>query len=191
MTTNPFKILFFFERVLTKIETFLLSTTFILLLVISCIQLVLRKFFTAWFWADEFDQNMVVWVGFLGAVLAVKENRHLTTEILTNFLSKESRARPIIALFVNLFTLVVCGIFTYVAWRFCNYRLTFEGGDELLPGLPKAYFSVIFPLGFGLIFVHYLVRLFEIFYNFAGGDKAYPQTSCDSDVDISINIKVH
>ena len=191
MFSNPFKFVFFLERVLTKIETFILSSAFILLLGVSCVQLVLRKFFTAWFWADEFDQNMVVWVGFIGAILAVKENRHLTTEILTNFLSKENRARPVIALFVSLFTIVVCAMFTAVAWRFFEYRMIYEGTDELFPGFPKAYFSVIFPIGFSLITLHYVIRLVEIFYNFAGGDKAYPQESQDGDMEISIKIKVH
>jgi TRAP-type C4-dicarboxylate transport system permease small subunit len=190
MTKNPAKVIFFLENILTKLETFALSMAFLTLLMIAVVQVFLRKFFTAWFWADEFNQNLVVWVGLLGAVLAVKENRHLTTEVITNFLPKETRARPIISFLILIFVLVVTGTLAYVSWQFFDYRVTYEGEDQLLPGISKAYFSFIFPLAFGLMFLHYLIRLFELFYNLAGGAKAFPEDDGASALDISIKIKM-
>lgn len=189
MAANPFRLLLAIEKLLVKLETGLLTITLLAMLTIASIQVFLRKFFTAWFWADEFNQFMVIYVGFLGAVLAVKENRHLSMEVLTNFLPK--KAKPIIGLFVNLFVLVVTGILTNVAYLYFQYKLEREVADEMFPGFPKAYFAIVFPLGFGLVFLHFFFRLVELIYKFAGGDRAYPKGKGGGhDIEISVNIKM-
>ena len=38
------------------------------------------------FWADELLQHLVLWLGFLGASLATREQRHLSIDVLSHFL---------------------------------------------------------------------------------------------------------
>lgn len=189
---NPFKVLFFIDRQFLKIENFLLQLSLVSLLLFAFVQVFLRNFFdTAIAWGDVFNRLLVLWIGLFAATIGVKENKHLSLEILTKFLP--DKAKPISDVFVNLFVIVVASALTSASWRFFQDQIEFESTDLLFQGVPKAYFTLIFPLGFGLITFRYVVRLLETIYRFGGGDKAYEKlvgTSCDDKIDISINIKV-
>lgn len=171
---NPFKILFAIDRLFIKIETALLFLSLITLLFFAFLQVFLRNFFdTGINWGDVFNRLLVLWIGLFAATIGVKENRHLSLEVLTKFLP--DKAKPIVELFVNLFVIIVAAILTYTAWLFFQDQITFEATDLLFEGLPKAYFTIIFPLGFALITFRYFIRFLETIYAFAGGDKAYPK----------------
>ena len=185
---NPFKIIFAIDRLLVRLETFLLIVTLITLLTFAFLQVALRNLFdTAIHWGDVFNRLLVLWVGFLAATVGVKENRHLSLEVLTKFLPE--KAKPVINVFVYLFVMVVAGRLTEASWLFFQDQLLYEASDLLFEGVPKAYFSIIFPIGFGLICFRYLVKLLEEVYLFAGGDKAYPKHD-DGDIEFSVKVKI-
>ena len=188
MTLNPFKILFALDKILVRIETFLLITTLILLLSFAFLQVFLRNLFdTGIHWGDVFNRLLVLWVGFFAATIGAKEDRHLSLEVLTKFLPE--KFKPIINIFVNLFVIVVAAILTVTAYEFYQDQILYEASDLLFKGVPKSYFTIIFPIGFGIICFRYFIKLLETIYNFAGGDTAYPQ-SAESDIEISVNIKM-
>lgn len=171
---NPFKILFAIDRFFLKIESALLFLSLITLLFFAFLQVFLRNFFdTGINWGDVFNRLLVLWIGLFAATIGVKENRHLSLEVLTKFLP--NKAKPIVDIFVNLFVIVVSAILTHTAWLFFQDQITFEATDTLFEGLPKAYFTVVFPIGFALITFRYFIRLLENIYAFAGGDRAYPK----------------
>lgn len=149
------------ENWLTHVETWSLAAIFFTMLLISCVQVFLRKFGSAMGWADEFNQNMVIYVGMFGAILAIKEGRHLTMDILTNFLP--DKFKPYISFVVYLFVLLVVSILFRFSWMYMQYRIEFESHDMLFPWLSKSTLSVIFPLSFGLMFVHYIFRILSLF----------------------------
>ena len=188
MTLNPFKIIFFIDRLFLKIESFLMSTCLIGLLLLAFVQVVLRNFFDSGIhWADVFNRLMVLWVGMFAATVAAKEGRHLSLEVLTKFLPE--RFKPIVSVFVNVFVIVVASMLMIAGYDFYKDQLLYEASDLLFEGVPKAYFSIIFPIGFGLIAFRYAVKLLEDIYRFAGGDKAYPHDEHD-EFDISVNVKL-
>jgi len=189
MTVNPFKILFAIDRLLVKLETFLLVTALVLLLCFAFLQVMLRNVFdTAIHWGDVFNRLLVIWIGFFAATIGAHENKHLSMEVFTKVMPE--RAKPIISLFVNIFIIFVAAILTHVSCQFFQDQITFEATDLLFEGVPKAYFTIIFPIGFGLICFHYVVKLLENLYNFAGGDKAYPKSDVSSDIELSVKIKM-
>lgn len=188
MTLNPFKVIFAIDNFLVKIEKFLLIVTLITLLLFAFLQVVLRNVFDSGIlWADVFNRLLVLWVGIFAATIAAKENRHLSLEVLTKFLPE--RAKPPVNFFVNLFVIVVTALLTYYSYLFFQDQLMFEADDLLFTGVPKAYFSIIFPIGFGLICFRYFVKLLEGIYKFAGGDKAYPKSKDGIEIDVKIKMK--
>jgi TRAP-type C4-dicarboxylate transport system permease small subunit len=193
LVLNPFKILFAVDRFLYKIELFFMTLCLMVLLFFAFLQVILRNFFdTAIHWGDIFNRLMVLWIGMFAATTAAKMNRHLSLEVLTKFLPE--KAKPISDLFVNLFVVFVAAMLTVSSYNFFQDQLMYESSDVLFEGFPIAYFSIIFPIGFGLITFRYFVKIFEVFYRFAGGDVAYAD-SCDgsnddSDLEISVKIKL-
>lgn len=160
MPASPLKYLFSLDRGLARVETWLLTLSVMFLLVFAFLQIVLREVFDSGInWADVFNRLMVLWIGFFGATLAAGENRHLSLEVLTKFLPE--RAKPLVSMFVNSFVIAVAVALTYYAGLFFIDQITFESADLLFTGLPKAWFTVVFPLGFGLIAFRYLIKLIE------------------------------
>jgi TRAP-type C4-dicarboxylate transport system permease small subunit len=94
--------------------------------------------------------------------LAVKESRHLTMDILTSFLP--AKFKPYMSFVVYLFVLVVISLLFRVSWMYAiEYKIPFENQEMLFPWLAKAYLSVIFPISFALMFVHYIFKILELF----------------------------
>lgn len=186
---NPFKLLFAFDRLLLKIENFLLITSLLVLLLFAFLQVVLRNFFDSGIhWGDVFNRLLVLWVAVFAATIGAKENRHLSLEMLTKFLPE--RAKPIVNVLVNLFVILVTAMLTSSSILFFKDQITYESSDLLFTGVPKAYFSIVFPIGFGLICFRYVVKLLEGIYKFAGGDLAYPVNTEVEEIDISVKIKM-
>lgn len=165
----------------------MLLISVIVLLLFAFLQVVLRNVFDSGIhWADVFNRLLVLWIGIFAATIAAKENRHLSLEVLTKFLP--DRAKPIVSMFVNIFVGVVTAYLTYYSYLFFQDQLMYEANDLLFTGVPKAYFSIIFPIGFGLICFRYFVKLLEGVYKFAGGDVAYPE--CNEPLEISVKVRV-
>ena len=71
----------------SKIEGFLLSIFLMGMIFLAFLQVVMRNLFNAGIpWADTVVRLLVLWVGFLGAVLATKLEQHLTVEVLAKYL---------------------------------------------------------------------------------------------------------
>lgn len=183
--TNPFRLLFSLDKSLVKIEKILLIVCFIALVLFAFLQVVLRNFFdTGIHWADVFNRLLVLWIGIFAATVAASENKHLSLEVLTKFLPEW--AWPVVNIFTNIFVIVVAAFATYYSYLFFQDQLMYESADLLFQGVPKAYFSVVFPVGFGLISFRYFVKLLKGLYQVGGGDRAYPKY--DGPVEISDNI---
>lgn len=157
---NPLKLLNAFDRGLAKIETALLVLLVLFLLGFAFLQVVLRNIFDSGIaWADIFNRSMVLWVGFFGATLSAREDRHLSLEVLTKFLP--NKFKPFIQFIVTSFVIGVCALLTYYSYLFYVDQITFESSDLLFEGFPKAYFTVIFPLGFAVLTFRYVVKWIE------------------------------
>lgn len=192
MRRNPFKFVFWLDRYLEKLESLLLVWVLLTVLVFAFLPVFLRVFFdTSIIWAPELNRLLVLWIGFLGAALAVKENRHISLEVLTKFIPK--KWLPLTQFFVYCFIIYVCGSFTYISYHFFQFELAnINMGDYLFGTFAKTYFKIIYPVGFGLITYHYIIKLLEVLLVFAGRDVPGEQVEDEEDDDspeISVSIK--
>jgi TRAP-type C4-dicarboxylate transport system permease small subunit len=143
------------ESLLGRIETFSVTILLSLMILFSFTQVLLRNFFNeSILWGDIFIRQLVLWVGFLGASLAVRENKHISIDFLPNVLPKSWG--KYIQFAVNLTAGIVSGFLTVAAWRFVQFEM--EGQATLFLDIPVWAFQLILPYSFGVISARFLLN---------------------------------
>jgi TRAP-type C4-dicarboxylate transport system permease small subunit len=126
------------------------------MILLACIQIVLRTFFASGLiWADPLLRYLVLWCGLLGAVSATSQGKHIALDITGNRLPKS--IEPWITFITYLFCTLAAGGLTWAGWRFLRSEIEF-GGTGLL-SLPLWFWNSIFPIAFGLITLKYILLL--------------------------------
>jgi TRAP-type C4-dicarboxylate transport system permease small subunit len=127
------------------------------MILLACIQIVLRTFFSSsLLWADPLLRYLVLWCGLLGAVSATGQGKHIALDITGNHLPK--KVEPWVNLITYLFSTLAAGGLTWAGWRFLRSEIEFDGSGPL--SLPLWFWNGIFPFAFGLITLKYLLLLF-------------------------------
>lgn len=140
---------------LAKIEAGCVILILSLMIVFSFGQMILRNLFNTGIpWADILLRQMVLWVGFLGASLATRDERHISIDILTPFLP--SFWKSAIGTVVRIATAIACSFLTWAAWKFIAFEKV--GGSTLFLNLPVWIFQTILPFSFAVIALRLLLR---------------------------------
>jgi TRAP-type C4-dicarboxylate transport system permease small subunit len=139
---------------LVRIETALLVLFLSIMALLAFGQVVLRNVFgTGILWGDPLVRQMVLLVGFVGAALAAHEDRHISIDAFTKFLSPAARS------FIKVITscAAACGTFflALAAWGFVSEEKV--SGGEIFLGIPSWIGILIIPVGYCLITIHFLV----------------------------------
>lgn len=128
---------------------------FAVMLGLSVTQIVLRYFFhTSIFWGDIVARQAVIWVGFFGAIFAVREDKHFNINVLTRFLGARIRHWFIVGSY--LFSAAVCLLLSKAAVTFITTGL--EGDTAGSSPIPLTVAAAIIPIGFALMAVQFLIR---------------------------------
>ncbi len=156
-----------------KLEEIILSLLLTSMIVLSCLQIILRQFFDSGLsWADPLLRHMVVWGGLLGAVLAVSQSKHITLDILSHFLPPAVKRLSYIL--TQLFSSIVCGVLTYASWLFLMSEMEF-GCTQLL-SIPSWCWNLVFPFSFAVMCLRYLIGTITTSYQLIltkpGSDRA-------------------
>lgn len=144
-----------FDRYLEKFEGRLIVLLLSLMIILSFGQMVSRNLFhQALVWGDIFLRQLVLWTGFLGASLAVRQNKHISIDVFSNFLSPSAKNK--VLFFTRIATAIISGFLAYAAWSFVQ----FERGSEsiLFLDLPVWIFQLILPYSFFVIAVRFLLH---------------------------------
>jgi TRAP-type C4-dicarboxylate transport system permease small subunit len=150
------KILALLDAALNKAEGALLVLMLSVMILLSFLQVILRNLLGEGIvWADVLLRHLVLWVGFLGASLAVSHQRHIGIDALTRVLS--GRWQLAVRVVTNLFAAGACFLLFDASRAFLNYEI--EDGRILFLGIPEWYSELIIPVGFALLMVHFLVRV--------------------------------
>jgi len=144
----------FWLRVLRHVEDTLLALLLGTMVLLASGQILLRNVFEAGLpWADPLLRALVLWVGLLGALVASRENRHISIDVLSRLLPPRVRdpARGL----TNLFTAGVAGVVAYHALRFA--ASDYAAGTEAFTGVPAWIVESIVPFAFAVVALRYLV----------------------------------
>jgi TRAP-type C4-dicarboxylate transport system permease small subunit len=124
---------------------------------------------TAILWGDPLLRTLVLWVGFLGAVAAARDDRQINVDVISRYAGEPWRSR--IRVMTDLFTAVVS---TFLAWQAIRFVKDAVEYDEIaFATVPLWLTAAILPLAFGLLAVRYLLLFgFHLRRSFGGeGDE--------------------
>ena len=146
------------NRLLIRIETIFLVAFLAIMILFAFLQVVLRNVFsTGLIWGDPLVRQMVLWSGFVGAALAASQDRHISIDALTKFLSP--RIKAFMAIVTNLFAAVVCYFLAGSAWDFLADERTTD--SVLFLGIPSWVGLLIIPIGYWLLGIHFALNSVE------------------------------
>ena len=146
------------ENILGRIEALSVTVLLSLMILLSFSQVLLRNFFNdGILWGDIFIRQLVLWVGFLGASLAVRDSKHISIDFLPYFLPKAWG--KLIQFIVNFIAGVISGFLALAAVRFVQFEM--EGSATLFLNIPVWIFQIILPYSFCVISARFLFKALE------------------------------
>ncbi len=141
-------------RLTGKGEDLLLCLLLSLMLLLACLQIVMRWTSGGLIWADPLLRYLVLWCGLLGGLKATGAGKHIALDF-TGFLVPLF-LRPWVAFTTDLFCTAAAGGLTFASWLFLRSEMEF-GGTTLF-GLPSWVLNSVFLLTFALMTIRYLVH---------------------------------
>jgi TRAP-type C4-dicarboxylate transport system permease small subunit len=146
------------DEAIGRVEQALLVTCLGFMIVIAFLQIVLRNlFFTGLNWGDLLVRNLVLWVGFIGATLATKEEKHIAIDLVSRWLS--SLGKNVVALITHVFAFFVCCGLAYAALKFIKNEV--QMGEKTFLDIPVWVPEVILPVTFILMTLRFGLRSFK------------------------------
>ena len=108
-------------------------------------------------WIDVFLRQLVIIISFLGAMLATQRGKHINIDALSKVLP--APAQRAVAVLMPLFAVGICLMLASAGWDLVQISREFP--SELLPFADDWHMQLMFPVGFGLLAVHFAVRVVE------------------------------
>ena len=147
---------------LRSIENWLLAILVLILVGLSGAQILLRIFFeTGLSWADPFSRGLVLWTGMLGALAAVRDDKHIALDVLQRYLSPSAQR---IARIATLgFAAALCAAMAWYSSGLVgiDYAEGLQtGGGSLVAALRACFAESILPVAFALMALRFALRMF-------------------------------
>ena len=138
-----------------KAEQFLLVIFLGTMIILAVYQILLRWFTSGGLvWIDPLLRLLVLWSGLLGAVYATSQNKHIAVNITDYVLPKSSKRW--LYLLTSCFSTLVAAMLCRASLLFIASEIRFGGAG--LFNIPTWIWSLIFPLAFALICLHFFIH---------------------------------
>jgi C4-dicarboxylate transporter DctQ subunit len=148
------------DAIIDRVEQTLISILLSIMILIAFLQIVLRNLFaTGLSWGDPLVRNLVLWVGFIGAAIATREGKHISIDVVSQWVP--ARGKIFLEVIIQLFSFIICGLLTFAAVKFIrNEALT---GSITFLGIRAWVPELILPVTFGLMTIRFGFRSLKIF----------------------------
>lgn len=141
-------------RTLGRIEDALLVALLVAMVGLAAWQIAARNLFdTALIWGDPLLRVLVLWVGFLGAVAAARDDRQINVDVVSRVAAEPWRSR--IRVVTDLFTAAVSGFLSWQAVRFVRDAAEYQ--ETAFASVPLWLAASVLPAAFGLLALRYLM----------------------------------
>lgn len=109
------------DRKIRALEMAVVSLSIISMTIIIFLNVVLRYVFkNSWTWAEELGRYIMIWLSLIGASLCVRDNVHVTMDILMNVLPEKMKKTLLFIIYTgSAFVSLYLG---YLGWKFM-YRV--------------------------------------------------------------------
>ena len=143
---------------LSRVEKFFVVIMLSVMILLAFLQIVLRNAFsTGISWGDPIVRYLVLWVAFIGASLATKEEKHITIEVFSRWLS--ANRASYLKLLSQLVSAIICGLLTFAGSTFIRNEAQM-GGVAFLK-IPNWIPEMIIPITFALMTLRFLISFSE------------------------------
>lgn len=144
-------------EILRRIEDWLLAILVLLLVVLAGGQIVLRDFFhTGISWADPLMRQLVLWTGMLGALAAVRDEKHIALDVLQRFLSP--LVQKIARMLTFGFAAAICAALAWYSYVMLGVDYASATPSSAFASLPAWIPETILPTAFGLMALRFVLR---------------------------------
>jgi C4-dicarboxylate transporter, DctQ subunit len=152
----------FYER----LEEILLVSLVILMVSLGFLQILFRNLIAIGIvWVDPLVRHLVLWIALLGASIATRENRHISIDILSGYLSPASQRRVQGGL--QLVSASICLLLVHPAIRFLEND--YQAGKTLALGIPMWVSQAIMPVMMFVLGVRFLLQGFRKLFSVSPG----------------------
>lgn len=146
------------DRALTSVENVLAAGALGLAALISIVNIIIRQFGQAWFWTEESVIYLIIFSTFIGAVITLRHNEHVSVDILGVFFAE--RGKKWLALVAGVVTLVYLGIMSYLGWLLLLEPFSRTTVTPVLK-LPLWVVEAAVPIGMTLMFLRAIEMLYR------------------------------
>jgi TRAP-type C4-dicarboxylate transport system permease small subunit len=108
-------------------------------------------------WIDVLLRQLVIICSFLGAALATPRGKHINIDALSKLLPPWVRRWTHVT--TNLLAVGVCAVLASAGRKLVIISREFP--SEVTPFADEWHFQLMFPIGFGLLGLHFAVRVLE------------------------------
>ncbi len=124
------------------------------MIILACLQIILRSVFSGGLiWAEPLLRYMVLWGGLLGAALATSKGEHISLDLAPLIIPEKYLI--FVQLCCHLFSSAVAAILCWASILFLREEMIFSTGELLR--MPAWCWNLIFPLAFFLICCRYVI----------------------------------
>jgi C4-dicarboxylate transporter, DctQ subunit len=142
-----------FLRLIHRLEETALVILVGSMVVLAISQIILRNLFSvSLLWAEPLIRHLVLWSGFIGALIATRENKHIRIDAILRVCSP--RIRLLLDGLSLLLSAAICLLLTWVSIQFLRDERSYP--TDTLLHLPAWQLQLIFPLTFGGMFLRFL-----------------------------------
>ena len=157
------------DRILAKMEGWLIIAMLSLMVIFTFFQVVLRGLYThghlSWAnaimgeidWSEPFVRLLILWITFIGASLLTKEGKHIQIDLFSSILPP--RWLPLRDFILFTVCASICAIMIKVCLDYLTMEMEF--GGTMFLALPTWTGQIILPAGFGLLLIHFAVKAVE------------------------------
>ena len=140
---------------LKVIESGVLVVLLSAMILIAAYQVVARNFFdNGIIWGASLVRVLVLWVTFVGATIASRNDDHIRIDLLTRFVGE--RSDQWMTRFRSAFTAFVAGVFAWYSLEFVI--LEYQDGFIAFASVPAWICEAIMPFGALVICIRYLLH---------------------------------
>ena len=173
------EILKLIDKVLVKVEGWLIFGFLSVMVTFTFIQVCLRGLYThahfRWAnmlmgyldWSEPLVRLLVLWLTFLGASLLTGDNKHVKIDLFSKLLPQ--KLRPWRELILAVVCIIVSATMVFVCIGYL--KLEMEFGGTVFLHLPNWIGQLILPLGFAMILFRFLLRAVDQGFRISRGTK--------------------
>ena len=141
---------------IAKIEEFLLAAALGAMILLVLVQIILRNDYASGIIGGaEIVRHLVLWVAFLGAMLAAREDKHIRIELAGHIIT--GKLRQIFDVLTGVFSVFICSILTYASIIFVS--IDYQGHTVIaFLNTPVWILQVIIPIGYLCVTLRFAIH---------------------------------